>query len=448
MSTTTPNLGLFKYNPTTDSSVPFNIVTALNNNWDILDSNGSSARNIGEIVTSNIPLTDAGLHELDGSLIQGNGIYSAFVNYIKTLYQTRNPQSGGIKGTPITLPTFSSNTQDGITISDARNNTTVLQAIFNGTNQSNQIGAWSTYWISINYGQDTILGSYTIQADNNGNPEYPKAWTVKGSNDGTTWETLDTKTGITFSLNESKTFSVTTANAYKQYRIIFSDGVLSSNNGELKKFAFNAYTPINVLLDDIFATEEEWQYFVTAYDSFGKFVYNSTNNTVRLPKYTTAHGKLIDSYSSGTDWYRIYSDGWCEQGGWVNSGVASVNNGVSVTFLKPYKDINYTITFLSSHGDTTNNGIGVHYGNLYYGCYYNSTKTKNGIKICGAGTWQASGYMDLANVTNLIPQYEYLVMATSVKTAIQVDIDNIVNEWNNRYRYDSNTETLYIGTLA
>lgn len=43
------------------------------------------ARNIGQIITSTIPLTDAGLHLLDGALIQGSGSYSAFVNYIAGL---------------------------------------------------------------------------------------------------------------------------------------------------------------------------------------------------------------------------------------------------------------------------------------------------------------------------------------------------------------------------
>lgn len=26
-------------------------------------------------------------------------------------------------------------------------------------------------------------------------------------------------------------------------------------------------------------------------------------------------GRLIESYQNGTSWYRLYSDGWCEQGG-------------------------------------------------------------------------------------------------------------------------------------
>ena len=42
-------------------------------------------RNIGEIVTSTIPLTDADLHLLDGSLLSGSGIYGGFVTYIAGL---------------------------------------------------------------------------------------------------------------------------------------------------------------------------------------------------------------------------------------------------------------------------------------------------------------------------------------------------------------------------
>lgn len=48
--------------------------------------NISDTRNIGEVVTSLIPLTDAGLHLLDGSLLSGSGSYSAFVSYIAGLY--------------------------------------------------------------------------------------------------------------------------------------------------------------------------------------------------------------------------------------------------------------------------------------------------------------------------------------------------------------------------
>ena len=48
MSTLTPNLGLFKYNPETDGKETFSITTALNNNWDILDNVMSSTSSLGE----------------------------------------------------------------------------------------------------------------------------------------------------------------------------------------------------------------------------------------------------------------------------------------------------------------------------------------------------------------------------------------------------------------
>lgn len=46
---------------------------------------GNTRRNIGELVPSVLPLSDAGLHLLDGALISGSGIYSEFVTYIAGL---------------------------------------------------------------------------------------------------------------------------------------------------------------------------------------------------------------------------------------------------------------------------------------------------------------------------------------------------------------------------
>lgn len=45
---------------------------------------------------------------------------------------------------------------------------------------------------------------------------------------------------------------------------------------------------------------------------------------------------IVESYVNGSNWYRVYSDGWVEQGGYYAS------TGV-VTFLKPFKDANYSI---------------------------------------------------------------------------------------------------------
>lgn len=48
---------------------------------------------------------------------------------------------------------------------------------------------------------------------------------------------------------------------------------------------------------------------------------------------------VTETYHNGTEWYRLWSDGWKEQGGLGNTG-----GGVVHTFLKPFTDANYTIT--------------------------------------------------------------------------------------------------------
>ena len=52
-----------------------------------------------------------------------------------------------------------------------------------------------------------------------------------------------------------------------------------------------------------------------------------------------SRGYVVESYHNGTEWYRIYSDGWIEQGGLGNAGGNIVH-----TLLKPFSNANYTIT--------------------------------------------------------------------------------------------------------
>ncbi|MCM1003590.1 MAG: hypothetical protein NC408_04540 [Candidatus Gastranaerophilales bacterium] len=167
--------------------------------------------------------------------------------YNRCLEEYKNSSTEILKFATISQPVFTSNTTDGITISDSRGNTTVLQAIMNGTNNSNQIGLWSTYWVNIDYNKPTSLQSYQIQADSNSKPEYPSAWTLQGSNDGVNFNVLDAQSEVTFTLGELKTFDITTQNEiYKQYRIVFTAGVESSSQGELKKITFNAVNALPI----------------------------------------------------------------------------------------------------------------------------------------------------------------------------------------------------------
>lgn len=50
---------------------------------------------------------------------------------------------------------------------------------------------------------------------------------------------------------------------------------------------------------------------------------------------------IVETYSNGTSWYRVYADGWCEQGGQV-TGIAAYS------FLKPFSNTDYTFIGNSS----------------------------------------------------------------------------------------------------
>ena len=89
---------------------------------------------------------------------------------------------------------------------------------------------------------------------------------------------------------------------------------------------------------------------------------------------------VVETYKNGTSWYRVWSDGWCEQGGSLDS-----STNVDIDLLKPFKDINYTITACGGKS------------------LYIVTKTTSKIRIDtnhGESTkyplnWQACGYIEV-----------------------------------------------------
>ena len=54
---------------------------------------------------------------------------------------------------------------------------------------------------------------------------------------------------------------------------------------------------------------------------------------------TFAH--IVETYSNGTDWYRVWSNGWCEQGGTKLN--ITLNTFVFITLLKPFANTNYSV---------------------------------------------------------------------------------------------------------
>ena len=91
---------------------------------------------------------------------------------------------------------------------------------------------------------------------------------------------------------------------------------------------------------------------------------------------TTPH--ITETWVNGTSWYRVWSDGYIEQGGLQNTLTISL----PVTFPKPFTNANYTITAVSTQGEGVPR-------------FYNRTTTGFTWQPAGAsntGYWHACGY--------------------------------------------------------
>lgn len=94
---------------------------------------------------------------------------------------------------------------------------------------------------------------------------------------------------------------------------------------------------------------------------------------------------IVETYQNGTSWYRVYSDGWCEQGG---TSTASSGTSHSVTLLKTMKDTNYlAFAMLQDSSVTAGGGALTRYftiskttTQLSFGSY---TNLKSNWYVCG-----------------------------------------------------------------
>ena len=94
---------------------------------------------------------------------------------------------------------------------------------------------------------------------------------------------------------------------------------------------------------------------------------------------------IKETYVNGTSWYRVWSDGWCEQGGTIFNMPAGDQ---TYNLLKPYKDQNY---ILLADRNTKNFSQGM--TNFYCGKPSSSQiKLNHGSNTAETVNWSAKGY--------------------------------------------------------
>lgn len=392
-------------------------------------------RNIGQIIESIVPLTDAGSHLLDGALIQGSGIYTDFVDYISNLYNTSAKYSNVTKVGTLTdnngiisgfsndnyitysgsIPTITS-FEEVIKIKTASVST--LQTFISGnpykgfgTVKVTSAGKIQAY-ISSNGTSTDIINGTTSSLSVQGNTDY---W-VKLYWDGTTYK-IDVSTDGSAYTNY---ISVTNSNRP------FFDGFigLGKDTGGVDQHFLGSidlnesYIKINGSLwwvgtiADGFTIEDIWQNSITNYGVCGKFVYDSVNNTVRLPKVTgiiegttdvTALGDLVEAGLPNI------TGGWNDQNG---------GNGAIPKWG----------AFSRSTGESWSSAWGSNAGTV--------------SSVLFDASRSSSIYGNSSTVQpQTIKVLYYIVIATSTKTDIEVDIDEIATDLNGKADTDLTNTT-------
>lgn len=312
---------------------------------EIIDaSTGGSSRNIGEIVKSTVPLTDAGLHLLDGSLL-AYGSYKAFIDYIASIYDTsasyftdettwqNEVTTYGVCGkfvydnvnNTVRLPKYNSKIYTGGGEAQVKGDGKTL-GLTNGSLNSGLIYTDGVYFSSGAYGKSVST------SDLGSAPNLS----------GTIGVTTDpTKSGIIADL------STITTSLDGYYYIV----VATSTKTEIE-------VDINEVMTDLNGK-------VSKADCYQVY-------------------PVITEYVNGTSGYRIWSSGYCEQWGQQVKNASSI----SVVFLKTFTDTNYNVTTSCLFTANVSNWDAV------------SAKTTTGMTVQGSNNaasyyfvWKASGYL-------------------------------------------------------
>jgi hypothetical protein len=259
-------------------------------------------RNIGQIIQSTIPLSDAGLHLLDGTVISGDGIYSEFYNFIGSLVNTY-PQifcqehewqaevaSHGVCGKfvfyepnrTVRLPKITGiieGTTDATALGDL-----VEAGLPNITGNISANRGW---------GRDGLSATGAFQASGSA----AMSDTINGYNNAN---------NVTFDASRSSSIYGNSTTVQPQtIKVLYYIVIATSTK-----------TDIQVDIDEI------------ATDLNGKA-------DTDLSNCTKPH--IVETYVNGTSWYRVYSDGWCEQGG------ISARNLQTIQLLKAYANTDYIV---------------------------------------------------------------------------------------------------------
>ncbi len=150
-------------------------------------------------------------------------------------YRLNVTATAGGAGSGVSLAEFqlwSDDTKDQASASAQNAPTEGAAQAFDGTTSTKWYNsdAAPTGWLGFQYGGKAawVVSQYSISSANDVPSRDPRDWQFQGSNDGSTWTTLDTRSGETFpSRFQTKTYTFANTTAYRNYRL----NITADNSG-------------------------------------------------------------------------------------------------------------------------------------------------------------------------------------------------------------------------
>ncbi|OCT12942.1 hypothetical protein A8709_21715 [Paenibacillus pectinilyticus] len=251
---------------------------------------------------------------------------------------------------------------------------------FDGASATKWLIFTNAGWIQYHYTAAKVVNKYDITSANDVPARDPKNWTLKGSNDGTNWTTLDTRSNETFASRlQVKTYTFTNSTPYTYYRLD-----VSANSGDANlqiaeiTFYASTSTPTNVALsktvtasDEINATEaatkavdgvattkwtsqpinlvpgDKWlKVDLGASYAITRWVVKHASSNGESASYNTKDFKLQKS-SDGTNWTDVDT---------VTGNTAAITDRTVASFSARYVRLYITTTVQSDAGYATTPG--------------------------------------------------------------------------------------------
>jgi predicted alpha-1,2-mannosidase len=121
-------------------------------------------------------------------------------------------------------PGIPGNVTDTVVAMKARgenaNSGEVKENLVDGSPDSKWLDFNPTSWVELELAEPVTIVRYALTSANDAPSRDPRDWTLKGSTDGQTWTTLDTRSGESFSDRfQTKTYDFANSTAYKFFRL-------------------------------------------------------------------------------------------------------------------------------------------------------------------------------------------------------------------------------------